>query len=62
MDIYKCPKFISLFTFGKKIEKSLWTKGCYQMADIYAVVTEIITGNMRAYMVTKYKYIIRVFQ
>lgn len=40
------------FYFWEKYRKSLWTKGCCQLGDIYAVVTEIITEYMRAYMVT----------
>jgi hypothetical protein len=57
MDIYKCPKLISLFTFGKKLEKSLWTKGCILFDAVYVVVTEIILEMTRPYMVTNLEFI-----
>ena len=53
MDIYKCPKSISLFTFGKKYYKKVYgQKGAANRSLFYVVVTEIITEYMRAYMVT----------
>jgi hypothetical protein len=50
MDIYKCPKFISLFYFWEFF--SHFYKREKPIATIYAVVAEIIIRITRPCMVT----------
>ena len=60
MDIYKCPKLISLFTFDFFFHTFL--KKEQKIYEKYAVYTEIINVYMIPYMVTNISVLFLYFK